>query len=89
MIGGAVGAKGTFRSCLSSFRIGSPTRGISGPKFAKRYASLYAARADLLRRLGFSEDAAKSYQRALSLVTNDSERRFLERRLREVQPPAA
>ena len=62
-------------------------RGISGPKFAKRYASLYAARADLLRRLGFSEDAAKSYQRALSLVTNHSEHRFLERRLREVQPP--
>ncbi len=53
------------------------------------YYLLYAARADLLRRLGFSEDAAKSYQRALSLVTNDSERRFLERRLREVQPPAA
>jgi predicted RNA polymerase sigma factor len=31
-----------------------------------------------------SEEAAKSYQRALALVTNDSERRFLERRLREV-----
>ena len=29
----------------------------------------------------------KSYARALALVTNDSERRFLERRLREVQPP--
>jgi RNA polymerase sigma-70 factor (ECF subfamily) len=53
------------------------------------YYLLYAARADLLRRLGFSEDAAKSYQQALSLVTNDSERRFLERRLRELQPPAA
>jgi RNA polymerase sigma-70 factor (ECF subfamily) len=39
------------------------------------YYLLYAARAELLRRLGFSEDAAKSYQRALSLVTNDSERR--------------
>jgi RNA polymerase sigma-70 factor (ECF subfamily) len=53
------------------------------------YYLLYAARADLLRRLGFSQDAATSYQRALSLVTHDSERRFLERRLREVQPPAA
>jgi RNA polymerase sigma-70 factor (ECF subfamily) len=49
------------------------------------YHLLYAARADLLRRVGSSEEAAKSYVRALALVTNDSERRFLERRLREVQ----
>ena len=49
------------------------------------YHLLHAARADLLRRLGSSVEAAKSYQRALALVTNDSERRFLERRLREVQ----
>lgn len=45
-----------------------------------------AARADLLRRLGSAVEAAKSYRRALALVTNDSERRYLERRLREVQP---
>ena len=50
---------------------------------------LHAARADLLRRMGSSAEAAKSCARALALVTNDSERRFLERRLREVQPPAA
>ena len=50
------------------------------------YHLLHAARADLLRRVGSSEEAAKSYARALTLVTNDSERRFLERRLREVQP---
>jgi len=49
------------------------------------YHLLHAARADLLRRLGSPVEAAKSYQRALTLVTNDSERRFLERRLREVQ----
>ena len=53
------------------------------------YHLLHAARADLLRRSGSSEEAAKSYKRALALVGNDSERRFLERRLREVQPPAA
>jgi RNA polymerase sigma-70 factor (ECF subfamily) len=47
------------------------------------YYLLHAARADLLRRMGTSEEAAKSYQRALELVTNDSERRYLERRLRE------
>jgi RNA polymerase sigma-70 factor (ECF subfamily) len=49
-----------------------------------RYHLLHAARADLLRRLGSSTEAAKSYERALALVTNDAERRFLERRLREV-----
>ncbi|HEY7680818.1 MAG TPA: DUF6596 domain-containing protein [Terriglobia bacterium] len=53
------------------------------------YHLLHAARADLLRRLGSLEEAAKSYGRALALVSNDSERRYLERRLREVQPPVA
>jgi RNA polymerase sigma-70 factor, ECF subfamily len=47
------------------------------------YHLLHSARADLLRRLGSSGEAAKSYTRALALVTNDSERRFLESRLRE------
>jgi len=51
-----------------------------------RYHLLHAARADLLRRLGSDAEAAKSYARALSLATNDAERRFLERRLREVLP---
>jgi RNA polymerase sigma-70 factor, ECF subfamily len=52
----------------------------------ENYHLLHAARADLLRRIGSSTEAAKSYRRALSLVTNESERRYLERRLREVQP---
>lgn len=53
------------------------------------YHLLHAARADLLRRMGSSVAAAESYARALELVTNESERRYLERRLREVQrrPP--
>ena len=50
------------------------------------YHLLHAARADLLRRMGSCEEAAKSYVRALELVTNDRERRYLERRLREVAP---
>jgi RNA polymerase sigma-70 factor, ECF subfamily len=50
-----------------------------------QYHLLHAARADLLRRAGSSAEAAKSYRRALALVTNESERRYLERRLREVQ----
>jgi RNA polymerase sigma-70 factor, ECF subfamily len=49
------------------------------------YHLLHATRGDLLRRMGEFAESAKSYQRALELVTNDSERRFLERRLREVQ----
>jgi RNA polymerase sigma-70 factor (ECF subfamily) len=49
------------------------------------YHLLHAARADLLRRMGAWAEAAKSYRRALELVTNQSERRFLERRLREVR----
>jgi RNA polymerase sigma-70 factor (ECF subfamily) len=53
------------------------------------YHLLHAARADMLRRLGSSVEAARSYARALELVTNDSERRFLERRLRELQSPQA
>jgi RNA polymerase sigma-70 factor (ECF subfamily) len=53
------------------------------------YHLLHAARADLLRRLGSSAEAARSYARALELVTNDSERRFLERRFREVYSPQA
>jgi len=49
------------------------------------YHLLHAARADLLRRLGAKAEAAASYTRALSLATNESERRFLERRLRDIQ----
>jgi len=50
-----------------------------------KYHLLHSARADLLRRAGFSAEAADAYARALALVSNNSERRFLERRLRDVQ----
>ena len=53
------------------------------------YHLLHAARADLLRRLGLREEAAKDYRRALELATNESEKRYLERRLREVQAAGA
>jgi len=45
---------------------------------------LHAARADLLRRLGAYIDATTSYERALALATNESERRFLAKRLAEI-----
>jgi RNA polymerase sigma-70 factor, ECF subfamily len=48
------------------------------------YHLLHSARAELLRRIGSNEQSTQAYLRALDLVTNDSERRFLERRLHEV-----
>jgi len=51
----------------------------------ENYHLLHAARADLLRRLGARTEAAASYRRALELVGNESERRYLERRLGEVE----
>ena len=53
------------------------------------YHLLHAARADMLRRLGSTNEAAESYETALSMATNDGERRFLERRLRELRSKPA
>jgi RNA polymerase sigma-70 factor (ECF subfamily) len=47
------------------------------------YHLLPATRADLLRRAGRTAEAAEAYERALALVENAAERRFLEKRLRE------
>jgi predicted RNA polymerase sigma factor len=49
-----------------------------------RYHLLHAARADLLRRLGRTEEATAAYAQALELATNATERKFLERRLAEL-----
>jgi RNA polymerase sigma-70 factor (ECF subfamily) len=48
------------------------------------YHWAHSARADLCRRLGRWGDARASYQRALALARQEPERRFLERRLREL-----
>jgi len=48
------------------------------------YHLAHAARADLCRRLGQTDDARDSYRRALDLTRQEPERRFLERRLREM-----
>jgi RNA polymerase sigma-70 factor (ECF subfamily) len=37
-----------------------------------------------LRRLGRAEEARVAYERALALARDDTERRFLERRVREL-----
>jgi RNA polymerase sigma-70 factor, ECF subfamily len=49
------------------------------------YHLAHAARADLCRRLGRTADARASYQQALALARQEPERRFLERRLSELQ----
>ena len=48
------------------------------------YHLAHAARADLCRRLGRDSEARHSYERALSLARQEPERRFLEKRLREL-----
>jgi RNA polymerase sigma-70 factor (ECF subfamily) len=50
-----------------------------------QYHYLHATRAELLRRQGRTYDACTAYDRALELVHSDAERRFLERRLAELQ----
>jgi RNA polymerase sigma-70 factor (ECF subfamily) len=49
------------------------------------YHLAHAARADLCRRLGRRAEARAFYERALSLTEHEPERRFLERRLRELK----
>jgi RNA polymerase sigma-70 factor (ECF subfamily) len=49
------------------------------------YHYLHATRAELLRRLDRVDDARTAYGRALELVHSDAERRFLERRLLELE----
>jgi RNA polymerase sigma-70 factor (ECF subfamily) len=48
------------------------------------YHLAHSARADLCRRLGRTVEARASYERALGLTRQEPERRFLERRLREL-----
>jgi RNA polymerase sigma-70 factor (ECF subfamily) len=48
------------------------------------YHLAHSARADLCRRLGKTPEARASYERALGLTRQEPERRFLERRIREL-----
>jgi RNA polymerase sigma-70 factor, ECF subfamily len=50
----------------------------------EKYHLLHSARADLLRRVGRTGEAATAYRRALELATNDADRAFLNRRLTEI-----
>jgi RNA polymerase sigma-70 factor, ECF subfamily len=48
------------------------------------YQYLHSTRAELLRRLGRTDEARAAYRRALELARTEPERRFLERRLDEL-----
>lgn len=50
----------------------------------ENYHLAHAARADLCRRLGKTEDALTSYKRALQLTRQEPERHFLEKRMAEL-----
>jgi len=75
--------------------VGGPEAGLADIDGIERegrlagYRYLPAARADMLRRLGRYQDAARAYRAALDLTTGDAERAFLARRIAEVSagPP--
>ncbi len=48
------------------------------------YHLLYAAKADFERRMGENVCAKASYEKALALAENESEREFLKRRIKEI-----
>jgi RNA polymerase sigma-70 factor (ECF subfamily) len=54
-------------------------------KGLSEYHLAHAAHADLCRRLGRKKEALASYNRALELARQEPERRFLERRIAELQ----
>jgi RNA polymerase sigma-70 factor (ECF subfamily) len=57
---------------------------ILGAGVLGEYRLAHAARADLCRRLGRRAEARESYERALALTRQETERRFIERRLAEL-----
>jgi RNA polymerase sigma-70 factor (ECF subfamily) len=48
------------------------------------YQYLHSTRAELLRRVGRSDEARAAYQKALELTSAEAERRFLKRRIAEL-----
>ncbi|MEO7457738.1 MAG: RNA polymerase subunit sigma-24, partial [Gemmatimonadaceae bacterium] len=48
------------------------------------YPLAHSARADLLRRLGRREESRAAYESALALTNEDSQQRYLRRRIAEV-----
>ena len=66
---------------------------VDGPEAALRlvdgldlddYRYAHSTRAELLRRLGRTEEARAAYDRARALTTDEAEQRFLDRRIAEL-----
>ncbi|QVL30730.1 RNA polymerase sigma factor [Telmatocola sphagniphila] len=53
----------------------------------ENYHLAHSARGELLRRLGKNPEALLAYQRAFELARQEPERRFLEKKIRELQDP--
>jgi RNA polymerase sigma-70 factor (ECF subfamily) len=51
----------------------------------KDYHLAHSARAELCRKTGRTSEARASWERALTLVQQDPERRFIERKLKELE----
>jgi RNA polymerase sigma-70 factor (ECF subfamily) len=75
----AVSMSGTFADGLRRIDELGATGELAG------YYLFHAARADLLRRMSRHAEAASAYQSAIALASNDVERNFLKRRLREME----
>jgi RNA polymerase sigma-70 factor (ECF subfamily) len=58
--------------------------GMAGAGALEQYAPFHLARADMFRRLGRGDEARECYWRALPCTQNEQVRRFIERRLQEV-----
>lgn len=76
---------------LARSRVESPARALEQVEALRgelhHYQPFHAARADLLRRLGRSDEARAAYRDALALTTNRAEQRFLETRVAELAEP--
>jgi RNA polymerase sigma-70 factor (ECF subfamily) len=59
--------------------------GIQSTNALAEYPPFHLARADMLRRMGHDDDAARSYRAALRLAPNEPVRRFIERRLQAIE----
>jgi RNA polymerase sigma-70 factor (ECF subfamily) len=57
---------------------------LEGQEQLEEYPAFHAARADLLRRLGRIETAREAYRKAAQMTENQVERRYFERRLRDL-----
>lgn len=75
--------------------VDGPMRGLamlerlSSNKALRNYHLFHAARADLLRRAGWLDDARAAYRDALALSQNSAEQSFIKRRLAQIEQQLA